>query len=97
MLNLYELASIIGEKIKVGVGTDGFKVEFLDCEIKDNKQSQIIGSCWGEGQTIDCAADNYFRKINGRWLVFDATGKRREYSAVICQDPAERVDVNRKR
>ena len=86
MLNLYELAKVIKEEIVVSVGSNGFCVQFLNCEVKDHKTDSIIGSCWGEGPTIDTAADDYFRKINGKWLVFDAhpKEKRREYSAEIA-------------
>ena len=85
MLNLYELAKVIGEKVVVDAGSDGFRVQFLNCEVKDNKDSTVIGSCWGVGPTIEIAANNYFRKISGRWLVFNIFGKRREYSAEISQ------------
>ena len=99
MLNLYELAKVIREKIVVGIGSDGFMVDFLNCEVKDSKTDSIIGSCWGEGPTIDFAADDYFRKIKGRWLVFDAheKGKRREYSAEISpKTEKEEKEQNRK-
>lgn len=86
MLNLYELAKVIGERVVVDVGSDGFRVQFFDCEVKDNKNSTVIGSCWGIGPTIEIAANAYFRKISGRWLVFDSFGKRREYSAEIHQN-----------
>lgn len=86
MLNLYELAKVINEKISVGVGSDGFCVSFLNCSLKNNRLSNILKSCWGTGRSIDMAADDYFSKINGRWLVFIEDGEiMREYSAEIAQ------------
>ena len=87
MLNLYELAKIIKKPIKVKVKQSGFVVSFINCEIKDYKSSSVIGSCWGSGITIDLAADDYFRQINGKWLVFDSLhlSTRTEFSAEIAQ------------
>jgi len=87
MLNLYELAAVIGESLEVKIiSNEGFNIEFKNCEVKDSKDSSVIGGCWGVGSSIEEAANDYFRKIKGKWLVFDSlTKSRREYSTVIAK------------
>ena len=92
MLNLYELAKVIHEDLVVSIRENQFSIEFLNCEVKDNKDSSIISFCWACGDTVDEAADKYFSMIIGKWLVFDSTNlhgrRRREYSAEIYRRSA---------
>lgn len=86
MLNLYELARIIKEPLSIEISNDIFIIEFKDCEIKDSKNCTIMKTCHGAGFSVNEAADNYFKKINRKWLVFNSmTNNRREYSAEIYQ------------
>jgi hypothetical protein len=92
MLNLFELASIIKEPLEIDVSSTGFRISFKDSSIKECKNGACIKSEWGVGSTIDIAANDYFRKINKKWIVINAfTGDRREYAAEIRQRGDETV------
>ncbi len=90
MLNLYELANVIREPLKVTILNGKVLISFLNCELKEYQHSTIIGGdITGTGATVDEAADDCFRKISGKWLVFHDTsyvaGGKREYAAEIAQ------------
>jgi len=87
MLNLYELARVIGEPIEIRVGKGHFTLRFKNCETKPYQSSCVLGGDWGSGSTIDEAADDLFAKINGKWLVFNAGSGigRKEFAAEIAQ------------
>ena len=95
MLNLYELSQVIGEPLVVEVRADSFNIQFKNSEVKDYKSSSVLYSSWGQGETVDVAADDLFKKINGKWLVFDATSEnRREFCAKIAQKETNLENIN---
>ena len=87
MLNLYELAQVIDEKLGIRIKNNQFVITFIDCQIKEIQKATLISEERGIGESVDEAADDYFKKISGKWLVFKSMDKRfrREYSATIYQ------------
>lgn len=75
------LLSLKGERITVWKRNDSkIIVSYDDAEVKDGL---FLISLYGEGDTVNEAAKNYFKKIRGKTLVFRACSNERKEVTVL--------------
>ena len=76
MLTASERLLRSGNRLEVFQMIDGrIGVHFQNCEVKDG--CFLIGA-FGRGNTFEEACEDYIKEIQGKTLVFEEYGKRRE-------------------
>ena len=82
-MNIYEFADVIDKEIiirRYSNQNSRFMASFEGAETKENKSSCILSGTYGDGKNPNEAINNYAKKIQGRILIFNAVGdKRQEY------------------
>ncbi len=82
-MNILELADILDKQIEITYYPNQncrFAASFAHCETKETKDSGVLCSNFGDGNTPTRAINNYAAKISGSILVFDAmTDDRAEF------------------
>ena len=78
-MTLFEYADVINREIVIKryPNQDRFICNFRDGEVKDNIDSGILSSAYGDSNTIFGAIEDYCSRIEGKVLVFDAAGPKR--------------------
>lgn len=61
-------------------GTESICVEYKGAEVKSGS---LLSSAYGSGRTFQEALNDYYEKIKGKTLVFDAYGKNRKEIIII--------------
>lgn len=73
----------INKKISKRIVNDKIHVSFENCEIKDGN---LLSSCYGIGDTIPEACEDYLKKICNKTLVFNAYSEHRKETTVYCKE-----------
>jgi hypothetical protein len=75
-MTIIEFADIIDRELVVRYYPNQkgrFCAQFDRSDTKKTKQSSVIGSCFGDGNTPIAALNEYARQLTGMVLVFDAS------------------------
>lgn len=97
MDELFDLANAIGcfvranSSISLVTGKKVYSVSLLMYgSTPDIMDRGLLKSAWGSGESLDAAADDYLRQIEGRRIVFNPMGSLRfEYDVPFRKEAAQ--------
>ncbi len=89
-MTLEELGDIAGVNLiitRYANQENRYTADFEHTEIKENQDSGILRSTYGNGKTPKCAMSDYAGKISNKWLVINAySDNRKEFGIPLLED-----------
>ena len=82
-MTLEEFSDILGVNLEItryANQENRYTASFEHTEVKESRNSGILCSSYGDGNTPECAMNDYAGKISNKWLVLNAyTDNRKEF------------------
>jgi len=82
--DIVKTLSILGEvRVRYNEHLGYFQADIQEVETKPHKDSGILVSEWGEGNTAETAVDDYYNKLKGKIVVVNAMSDNRKECIII--------------